>query len=219
MKVTFFLAALLIASVESANILALFTSASPSHVIVDMAVVKALIAKGHKVTVATTLTLKDENPEYKHILLRPDEHSLTSIENGMSEMSNAQNPIEKFKLMVNNLAVMTQLQYDGLRIDEFQTLIQSEKFDLVMSGHFLNSFHLVVSAQLKLPVILVYAAQPAGFVNSYTGNPTFGSFVPNQLATNKQPMSFGDRLKSFLANGFFNILHDYANYKFGQYYE
>lgn len=219
MKVVFFLAALFLSSTESANILAIFTSASPSHVIVHTSVAKALVAKGHNVTVVTALSLKDKNPEYNHLYLRPDDKVFAEIEKGMAEMSNTQRGLDKFKLLVNSLAGITQLQFDGMRSLEFQSLIKDSQFDLVISGHFFNTFHLAVAAQLKVPIILVWTSNPAGFLNSLSGNPTFGSFVPNPMVTNKQPMNFGDRLKTFLANGAFGLLHDYVTYKMGQYYE
>ncbi|KAL5291876.1 hypothetical protein ACFFRR_010948 [Megaselia abdita] len=219
MKVAFFLVALLAANAESANILALFTSASPSHVIINVSAAKALIAQGHNVTVVTSIPVKDKNPPYKHILLPSDEQIFTDIEKGMLAMSNTPSPIDKFKNMVKSLTGMTQLQYDGMRSAEFQSLINSEKFDLVISGYFFNGFNLAVAAQLKVPIILIWTANPAGFANTFTGNPTFGSFVPNMLVTNKQPMSFGERIMSFIANNVFGLLHDFINYKCGQYYD
>lgn len=219
MKVVFFLVALFLSSAESANILGLFTSASPSHVIVYTSVAKALAAKGHNVTVVTSFPLKDKNPEYKHVLLRPDDKVFTKIQNGMTKMSNAQSGLDKFKSMVSSLVGMTQLQYDGMISAEFQTLIKSSQFDLVINGQFFNTFHLAVAAQLKVPIVLVWTSHPAGFLNTFTGNPTLGSFVPNTMVTNKQPMNFGERLKTFLANGVFGLLHDYVNYKMGQYYK
>lgn len=219
MKTAFLLVALLSTSAESANVLALFTSPSPSHVIVHMSIAKALAEQGHNVTVATSLPIRDKSPKFKHILLRPDGQISSDIEAGMEEMSNAQGPLDKLKIMVNIVAGMTQLQYDVMRSDKLQSLIKTEKFDLVISGYFFNEFNFAVAAQLKLPIILSGTAHPSGFVNTFTGNPTFASFVPNSLMTNKQPMGFAERVKSFIGTGLFSVIDVYVNYKFGQYYE
>lgn len=204
---------------DAANILGLFTSMSPSHVIVHMAVMKALIKQGHKVTVVTSVPLKEKNPEYKHLFIPPRDGLAEELEKRLAEMSSTKNPFTKFGHIATNLKEMANLQYDAIRSDKFQSLIKSEKFDMVFIGYFFNDYQIAVAAQLKIPVVLSWMGAPIGSVNTYVGNPTQGSYVPNMIVTNKQPMDFKNRLISFLADSIFYGLEEYGVYKYTQYYE
>lgn len=213
------LLAALFAFTDAANILGLFTSSSPSHVIIHMAVVKSLIQQGHNVTVVTSIPLKDKNKEYKHLFLHPGDDVNAELERRLAAMSNTTNPLDKMDYVMKNIKSMANLQYDAVRGDEFQSLIKTEKFDLVMIGYFFNDYMLAVAAQLKVPVVLSWTGPPIGFINSYLGNPTEGSYVPNMLVSSKQPMNFKDRIVTFLADVMFYGLQKFGNYKYQQYYE
>lgn len=205
--------ATLLAITDAANILGLFTSISPSHVIIHMAVVKSLIKQGHNVTVVTSIPLKDKNPDYKHIFIHPGDDMNAVLEKRMAEMSNTTNPLTKMDQMKSNIKDMANLQYDAILSEKFQSLIKSEKFDLVIIGYFFNDYQLAVAAQLKAPVVISWMGPPVGLINTYTGNPTAGSYVPNMLVSNKQPMDFGNRAATFLADVVFYGLEKYGLYK------
>lgn len=218
-KALLYIFGLLITSSESAKILGLFTSPSPSHVIIHMSVAKALVNQGHDLTIVTTLPLKDKNPKYKHILLAPADEEIKTFEDGMSGMTNSENPIKKLKLHIGTIAYMTNMQYNALRRTEFQELLRTEKFDLLIFGYFFNDFQLAVAAQLNIPVVFSWLVGPMGMTNSYSGNPNEMSYVPNVMVGDKQPLDFRGRVVTFLANSMFYGLEKFGNYKYEQYYE
>lgn len=221
LRVLLCLAALLFTSSESAKILGLFTSPSPSHVIIHMSVAKALIEQGHELTVVTTIPLKDKNPKYKHIILAPDEEVQKTFEKGMAAVSGVKtkSTIDKLKHDFRNVALMTNMQYDAIRRSEFQNLLKTEKFDLLIHGFFFNDFQMVVGAQLNIPVVISWLVGPIGPINDYAGNPVEKSYVPNMFFATKQPMNFGERIVNFLTEVFLYAGKSYGNYKYSQYYE
>lgn len=207
------------AGVESANILGLFTSPSPSHLIVHSAVADALVQQGHQVTVITSVPLKHANPEVNHIVISPSDILLRNLNDAIYKMSSKNNFVNHLLSMYQTMKTITNFQYDVILSEQFQSVLNSQEFDLIVIGYFSNDFLLAVAAQAKAPVILVWSGPPGGFVNTYIGNPTESSYVPNIMTTADQPMTLWSRIREFLVNGALYGLEEFASYKFGQCYE
>lgn len=205
--------------VESARILGLFTSPSPSHLIVHTAVTDILAEQGHQVTVISSIPLKDVNSKVNHIVISPNDLLLKELNNAIIKMSRKSSIWDHALSMYQTMKAMTDLQYDVIRSEKFQSVIDSQKFDLIVIGYFSNDFLLAVASQIKVPVILVWSGPPGGSVNSYTGNPTESAYVPNIMASAEQPMTLGNRIGEFLIGGAMFGLEEFVNYKLGRYYE
>lgn len=213
-QIVFVLCAILILQSESARILGLFTRFSRSHLIVHLSIAKALIDKGHDVTLVTTVPLPDKNSKYKHILLEPFDDDIKGVEN-MYKMSKWNGTDAYVKPIVH----ITRMQYKSMRRSELQQLLNTTKFDLLLLGSSMNEFQLAIAAQLKVPVILSWVIEPAGIINTYAGNPNEVSYVPFVWYGYKQPMNFKQRFVNFIHNLIFYGLETFIFHKHGEFYE
>ncbi|TMW43526.1 hypothetical protein DOY81_011392, partial [Sarcophaga bullata] len=73
--------------IDAANILGLFTSHSPSHLIVHMSLVKALAEKGHNVTVVVSQVPKVKHDKINMIIIPPTKQQEETINKGVSAMA------------------------------------------------------------------------------------------------------------------------------------
>lgn len=200
----------LVVFTNGANILGIFTSHSPSHNIVHMSTVKALVEKGHNVTVITILPIKDKNPKYHHVYIKPPAEAMEALERSTNQMANGKG-FEFMKLMVSSFADMVNMHYNIMFTEEFQSVIHGDtKFDLLLLGYALNDFQLAVAHQLKIPVVISWSNIPNSMVNFFVGNP---------ITVGTEGIAFTQRLKSFFAHGFMGLVGKYGHYKLAQYYE
>ncbi|KAL5273921.1 hypothetical protein ACFFRR_000595 [Megaselia abdita] len=202
-----------------ANILGIFTSYSPSHNIIHMSEVDALIQKGHNVTVITALPLKQKNPKYHHVYIPPAPQVQKLLEDTMEQISNAKG-LENMKIMVIMMKAMINLQYDIMFTDQFQNVIHGDtKYDLVLLGYVMNDFYLAAAYQMKVPVVVSWVNFPMSAVNTLVGNPNAISYVPHPMISNVQPMGFINRFKTFILSTFMYGVEKFMHYKLEQYYE
>lgn len=217
--ISVFLLSSLVIFTNGANILGIFTSYSPSHNIIHLAEVDALVERGHNVTVITALPLKQKNPKYHHILIPAPNGLGKVVEDCMEEISNAKG-LDNVKIMITMMKAMINLQYDMMFTEQFQSVINGDtKFDLLHLGYVMNDFQLAVAQQLKVPVVISWVNFPMSAVNNLVGNPNAVSYVPHPMVGNVQPMSFTHRLKTFLMNVSMFCMEKFMHYKLDQYYE
>jgi len=69
----------LIAGAHGANILGLFTSLSPSHLVIQMSMARILAERGHNVTVVTILKPPSLHKDINHILVPMEEDILQAF--------------------------------------------------------------------------------------------------------------------------------------------
>ncbi|XP_054744817.1 UDP-glycosyltransferase UGT5-like [Anastrepha obliqua] len=190
--------------VHSANILGVFLSPSPSHLIVHMSIMKTLAEQGHNVTVVSGQKPKVTHEKIHNIIIEPSEEHQREMEQELSAMGvkkqNVVVMLMKF-LMANN--VLTKMQYDALRNERFQSIYES-KFDLVILGYFVNNFKFIVPAKLNCPVIISWTGPPMEMVNGFVGVPPEMTYVPSTFTPykNGELLSFGLRM--------FNTFTSYA---------
>ncbi|XP_055846289.1 UDP-glycosyltransferase UGT5-like [Episyrphus balteatus] len=208
--------AISIGSIESANILGVFTATSPSHNIIHMAYVNALIERGHNVTVVTALPLKDENPKYHHILIPPTEASTKR----MDEMK--ANAIKKVTIKdrmdrIESILVFGSMMADPLKDQRFQEIMQNpdNKFDLVLVGLFLfNPFYVGLAAHFRCPMAISYTTAPNNILPNFIENPTEVSYVPvSPLYGMSDLTTFKGRLFNFMKNIQFSVFTTLLNYQ------
>ncbi|EDW64151.1 UDP-glucosyltransferase 2 [Drosophila virilis] len=183
---------------RGANILGLFSSHSPSHLILHMSMIKTLAENGHNVTVVTmmkpTVTHKDI-----HVIVVPmtDEQE-ELLESQMNEMAGQKNSfIDTMLRLMSGMRLMVDSQLELLSDPRFQRIYET-KFDLMFMGYFINDFQLGVAAKLQVPVIVSWMQAPMLAVDELVGNPTETSYVPNlgtSLARGEK-MGFVKRLQN-----------------------
>lgn len=204
-------AILMIGTVQGANILAIFTCLSPSHLIVEISMAKVLAENGHNVTVVTTL-----KPHVSHKNLNIIQHNLTGNELNMwkksvGEMAKLDNSNmitalfrmrDQMKFMFGkNVAAMR----DPRVIDLYEN--KDNKFDLVMIGYFMNNFQMGIAQKLKVPVVIASSMFQWEIFHNMLGNPRELSYVPGvDFHIGKgNAMNFKQRLQNFVSSAFVRI--------------
>ncbi|EDW39888.1 GL14109 [Drosophila persimilis] len=159
--------------VESHHILGLFVNLHRSQLLVHMAVTRALLQRGHQVTLVTTLPLEEVELEgnVTHILVpwqQPaDEDHLGSATDWLLRL----------------LRMFNRLEQSGDLLDQpawkdFMRLSPKPHFDLLLLGYHFNDHLLGVAAHFNCPAAIISTQQPIGFVNSLMGNPEERWYVP-----------------------------------------
>ncbi|XP_055839096.1 UDP-glucosyltransferase 2-like [Episyrphus balteatus] len=215
--------ALLIGQIESANILGVFTSSSPSHQIVHVSYAKALAERGHNVTVVTTIPLKDKNPKYLHILITPSDAANKIIDAMKAKASEKPGGlIDSAKTALDNLLALGSIQADSLKDERFQDFMNNpdNKFDLLIVGYFLNDFHVGLGAHFKCPVVLSWAGAPLDMLNRYVGNPAEIAYVQAiNVYGASDPTKFTGRLKNFFIFLMSKLMETIMNFQMKYLYE
>ncbi|EDW76288.1 uncharacterized protein Dwil_GK14742 [Drosophila willistoni] len=203
--------AVLIGGSQCANILGIFTSVSPSHLIIQMSTIRVLAEKGHNVTVITTLKPTVTHPNINLIqvpLTREEENILNEI---LAEMTRADN--KNFVLNMISMFHQTGFIFDKLESVMFDQKIKNlyentdNKFDLVLLGYFMNGYQLGLARKLKAPVIIVETILPSVMLSDIIGNPNELPYVPEfTLSVDKgKPMTFSQRLENVFSNLAFKV--------------
>ncbi|KAH8362650.1 hypothetical protein KR200_008371, partial [Drosophila serrata] len=191
----FLLLLAVVASTQGANILGLFSSHSPSHLIIHMSVAKTLAEAGHNVTVVSMMQPKVMHKDIHLIVIPVTEEQERTLDEQMTTMAGQKNSVfsTMFRLL-NGMNVMIDSQGDLLSDPRFQRIYET-KFDLMIMGYFINDFQLGVANKLKVPVIVDWMAAPMPIIDWFTGNPSELSYVPIMSAAT-HPMSLGARAQN-----------------------
>ncbi|XP_055916902.1 UDP-glycosyltransferase UGT5-like [Eupeodes corollae] len=188
---------------ESANILGIFTTTSPSHNIVHMSYLRPLIERGHNVTVVTSIPLKDKNPKYHHILIPPTEARTKQMADMKAAVSKKRSLLELIRTSLESVSSFGPMLADHLKDQRFQDLMQNpdNKFDLIVGGYFFNPFYVGLAAHFRCPMVLSYANAPNSLTNSFIGNPNELAYVPLSPLFGLPDLStFKGRLTNFMIN-------------------
>ncbi|XP_033249912.1 UDP-glucuronosyltransferase 2B1-like [Drosophila miranda] len=197
-------AVVLIDGGQGANILGLFTSLSPSHLIIQMSVAKALAERGHNVTVVSVLkpdiTHKDINVIQVPLSKEDTEH-LSGLFEKMGK-NNDKNMLVAMFRMFGHMRFMFHKIADALKDTRVRDLYVNKdySFDLVLSGFALNYYQMGFAQKVKAPVIVVATSQPWLLLNNLIGNPEELSYVPdlNDSVEKGKGMTFRQRLINYL---------------------
>lgn len=200
-----------IAQTDGANILGLFTSHSPSHLIVHMSLVKVLAERGHNVTVVVALKPKVTHKDINVIVIPPPEEQEKELEQEVAQMALKKNNIFTiFQNFFGSLKLLIDMQADVLKDPRFTALYDNPdtRFDLVICGFFFNTYQLGVAAKFNAPVIISWMGPPMVMIDRVVGNPYESSYVPNMNMALKvgEKMSFLKRLQNFMMNNFFDAM-------------
>lgn len=204
-------------SANSANILGVFTSNSPSHGIIHKAVADALIDAGHDLTIVSSGSLPG-NQNFRHILIEENEVTRTAKEEYLSNLLQADGVKTFMHNNIGAIAMVSKHQREAMFSKKLLKVLNESSFDLVIIGYFFNDFQLAIPAQLKVPVIVSWLATPTNVVNGFVGNANDPSYVPS-VFLEEANMTFTRRFVNFLINGAFYGLDKFLNFQFGRYYK
>ncbi|KAL9925031.1 uncharacterized protein ACN2A1_010713 [Glossina fuscipes fuscipes] len=204
--------------VYGANILGVFLTHTPSHLIVHMSVAKVLAEEGHNVTVVVTQEPKVNHQKIHTILIPPGEEHIEFLHKEFSDLAK-QKPslLRTLTNLIGSLRLIIDMQRDALKDERFTQLYDNPdtKFDLVIVGYFLNSFQFGVAAKFKAPVILSWMSAPVHIINDYVGNPNGVAYVPNTMMATKlgEKMNFLERVQNFLTAIMFDTFGKIMDYR------
>ncbi|XP_023174938.2 UDP-glucuronosyltransferase 2B15-like [Drosophila hydei] len=217
------LAVLFIHGSSGANILAVFSCPSASHLIVEMSMAKVLAENGHNVTVITSLKphVTHKNLNLIYVPLTEEERKAyeASIA-GMAERDNSDLIAAVFRMRKELLAMFNKSR-DVMKDPRVKDLYENKdnKFDLVMVGYFFNSFQIGIAQKLKVPVVLVTSMFQSDLFNPMLGDIQTEAYVPTMGISLEQgqSMSFGQRLTNYIFLNVFKLFmylmeKDNANY-------
>ncbi|BFF93408.1 UDP-glucuronosyltransferase 1-7C-like [Drosophila madeirensis] len=206
---------------QAANILGLFTSLSPSHLVIQMSMAKILAENGHNVTVVTALKPPHLHPSINHIQVPLDEadgKSFGALVAGMAKRDTG-NAVISMLLAMGSMKPLFAKMEDVLRHQRVKDLYEhsDNRFDLVILGYFMNSLQLSLAHKLKVPQIVALSNPPA-LLGTVLGNPSEISYVPamNVVVEKGQTMTICKRLENlfaFVGSWIFSLLIEQNNDK------
>ncbi|XP_060666716.1 UDP-glucosyltransferase 2-like [Drosophila nasuta] len=213
------LSVLLISGSQGGNILGVFTSLSPSHLIVQLAMANVLAENGHNVTVITALKppVTYKNITVVQVPMSEEDHKQTSAIFAQFASQDNSNIFMTMYRSMGQMKFMMDKMRDVMKDQRVKDLYENKdnKFDLVMLGYFLNSYQLGIAHKFKAPVVIAASMPPMEIFNNVVGNPSASSFVPamNMAVERGQIMTFVQRVQNFLTNVatevFFGFLENY----------
>ncbi|KAM7364716.1 UDP-glycosyltransferase UGT5-like [Cochliomyia hominivorax] len=181
---------------ESSNILAFLPSCSPSHLIIEMAVVKAMAERDHNVTVVSVLPLKKDWVHPSMNLIQLDKGYVDmDVAINITKMKGLQKVIKSFDMF----KMMTTQLSDVLEDPKFQELLNNpgNKFDLMLFGYLFGDFFFGIAEHFDCPVALLWPNIPIAPILNMIGNPLAMSYTAltllNPVTDN---MGFMFRLKN-----------------------
>ncbi|EDW76285.2 uncharacterized protein Dwil_GK14745 [Drosophila willistoni] len=205
---------ILIGGIHGANILCLFTSISPSHLVIQMSMARILYDRGHNVTVVTTLKspIPIDHTNINHIqveISEEDKQMLSSLFGDMAKTDNSNVVLSMFRSFKKVSFIFNKVA--GTLTDPLVRNLYENKdnnFDLVIVGYFMNSSPMAIAHKLKVPLIVQVCNPPSDITaGRMLGNPKELSYVSAQYASaNEGEQTFGKRFANIFTslgvNGF-----------------
>jgi glucuronosyltransferase len=199
----------------ASRILFIFPSFSKSHVIVAQSLAELLAQRGHDVTVVSPFPMKKKVENLREIKSPiPEEYEELS-----SKMMSGN--VSRFAFMLNMGSVVTigeKASHLMLEMPEFKQ-IQTEKFDLMVIGFFMNEMLLGLSHHFQCPSMVLSANAAMTFNNIIFGNPMEVNAVPSMMFETKGSMSFLKRVGNFMGSGLELLMAAYIHHKQRTFYE
>ncbi|KAL7739945.1 hypothetical protein ACLKA6_013133 [Drosophila palustris] len=204
-KFVAFLGIVFVSCAQGANILAVFSVPSPSHLIVEISMAKVLAENGHNVTVVTTLKphVTHKNINLIHVALTEDEKRL--MKDTISNLTQRDNTdvFSSLFRMRQQFGFIANKNRDVMKDPRIKDLYENKdnKFDLVMIGYFLNNFQIAIAQKLKVPVVIATSMFQWEIFNSMLGNPSGVEYVPsiNTMVKVGPTMTFSQRINNIIS--------------------
>ncbi|KAH8352043.1 hypothetical protein KR084_001476 [Drosophila pseudotakahashii] len=193
---------LTIYGVQSASILGLFPSLSPSHLIISMSAAKVLAERGHNVTVVTVLepTISHKNIHLVQVPMTKEEIKQRSETIGAKQNNKSGNRITSILNMSGQMDSMLRKMADTFKDERVRDLYlnKGNHFDLVISGYFMNDYQLGFARKVNAPVIVLAPGPPSQMLNYLIGN-------PHDAVEKDKDMTFVQRLDGYIISLFYQV--------------
>lgn len=176
----------------SSRILFVFPTHSKSHVIIAEGLAKTLASRGHDVTIVSNFS-KNRTSENLREIAVPLKGEFTMIANAILKNPGSSMRWLFFKL----ISTVTEIGEGLLNLPVFKKILDEEKFDLVITGVFMNNYLLGLGDHFKCPTIILNYVAPFQQSNLLVGNPTSYSSVPHMMMDSFD-LSFKNRVKNFV---------------------
>ncbi|XP_017013391.2 UDP-glucosyltransferase 2-like [Drosophila takahashii] len=196
---------------QGANILGLFPSLSPSHLIIQMSAAKVLAERGHNVTVVTALkpVVNHKNITVIQVPLTKEESQMMSDTVGKMSRNDNSNMALSLLRMSDQMDFMVRKNAETLMDDRVKDLYlnNGNKFDLVLSGYFMNEFQIGFAKKVQAPVIVFATMPPNQLLNPLIGNPMEISYagINDSGEVGGKSVTFRQRLISYITSLGFGI--------------
>uniref|UniRef100_A0A336MP72 CSON004228 protein n=1 Tax=Culicoides sonorensis TaxID=179676 RepID=A0A336MP72_CULSO len=177
-------------SVNSANIMGIYTTDMKSHYLIAQNLLKELAKSGHNVTVFTGFKTPNLPANYREVTLK-----LPSMDAFKKDMAKDGSPLNLFKKSFNVIEFMKLIPRSVILSDEMQTLINTkQEFDAILMGFSENSALFGLSQTFNAPIIVTSSQKLSFMVEYFTGAFAHDSFVVNPLLGFRDKMNFIERL-------------------------
>uniref|UniRef100_A0A8D9AUF6 UDP-glucuronosyltransferase n=1 Tax=Cacopsylla melanoneura TaxID=428564 RepID=A0A8D9AUF6_9HEMI len=203
--VTLLLVCLLSTTVQPANILAIFPTASYSHQMPLLTLPRTLAQRGHNVTVITTNPFNDPMPNYTEIDISwtydywkvdksPNKKQIVNLQGRLG-------PMEAMSMFVKATNILVDLQLGSPEVQRFIKYLDDEKpkYDLVLYEDLMYIAFLGFLHKLGHPPLVTMLTLPLlCTIDLSTGNICNPSHIPEMMLPSTNVMSFWERLKGYL---------------------
>lgn len=188
---------IIIASSECSKILFMHPSFSKSHVMPLQVLAKELAKRGHEITFVGLYPLSKPMSNYKDIIVEisaEKQKYKDQIEKAMTGSASI------FEMM----PILKKLVYEGgnetLQSEPIKKLMRDGKFDLVITGYFVNEYLLGFADHFKCPSIVFCSGSHVAALHKMLGNPLAPEGTYSALSSSKDT-NFVHRVKNFLIYG------------------
>ncbi|CAG9831116.1 unnamed protein product [Diabrotica balteata] len=183
-----------ISVVQSYKVLIVFPGLSPSHFFLANSLGRALVKKGHEVTMVSPYEDKQPLTGYKEVVLTDflaDDDALEAAD--IDDMFKFEN-INLFSQVLFFNKFMTESSKATLNHPNLQKLLESnEKFDVIILEQFKQEALHVLQCHYEAPLILLNTLGANVWINPYVGNPAPPSYIPDTFSQYSEKMDFWER--------------------------
>ncbi|KAH8377988.1 hypothetical protein KR093_008441, partial [Drosophila rubida] len=163
---------------NGSHILGVFVHVHRSQLLVHLAVARALLQRGHQLTLVTTLPLEADwlavnATQVEHVLVPwqlPADHE-------QQQRQHNDNFITRLQWTLTRLELSGELLQQPAWL-AFMQRAATPRYDLLLLGYHFNEHLLGVAAHFDCPVAIIYTQQPIGFIHSLMGNAEERWYVP-----------------------------------------
>jgi len=199
---------LLIGSCECSKILIINPTISQSHLIPLQELAKVLARRGHEVTFISVFPMNENFPNLEDIGIKIGKKDSEVLETVLKQISTGQAP---FSVIMTMPKFLSKIGNDTLQSSEIKTLMDTQNFDLMIMGYFMNEFLLGLADHFKCPSIIFFSGHHNSPLSKIVGNPISLDGAPLAMLNTKE-MGFVDRVKNIMFYVIETVL-------FGKYYQ
>lgn len=175
---------------ESANILGIFPIGGISHYAPAEAVLKALAARGHNITVITSYPQKQSTPNFRDI----DVSKIKGVAINSLSFDLVRYVLQSVTNNFNFIANISRTYCEiAFAIPEVRDLL-NEKFDLVITEMFGSDCNVGFAWKFKTPLVSLTSSRALPWVYSRVGSPVNPAYMHQIHVDYGIPMTFWERL-------------------------